>query len=126
MKLEMRKDRRVRSHESPGSGPDGATEKPVLQYVALKKRRMQGMDMREINRRALRGVVWVGKAALFCFGLLAMLALVDVMTALTAVVLMATTLPATAPGHKRELAPTRASIVATRTALSQGQLRPFV
>ncbi len=62
---------------------------------------MKGIDMKEINRWAFRGVGWVGKATLFCSGILAMLALVVVMSVLTAVMLTATALPATAERHKR-------------------------
>ncbi len=58
--------------------------------------------MKEINRRAFRGVGWVGKAALLCLGLLAMLALVVVMGILTAVMLMSTILPGTAIGRRRD------------------------
>ena len=57
---------------------------------------MKGIDMNEINRRASRGIAWVGKGALLSFGILAMLALVVVMSVLTAVMLMAIALPATA------------------------------
>ena len=57
---------------------------------------MKGIGMKEINRRAFRGVGWVGKVALFCLGLLAMLALVVVMSVLTPVMLTAIALPATA------------------------------
>jgi hypothetical protein len=63
---------------------------------------MKGIDMKEINHRAFRGVVWVGKATLFCLGLLAMLALVVVMTILTPVMLAATILPAPAVRWKRD------------------------
>jgi hypothetical protein len=62
---------------------------------------MKGMDMKEINRRASRGVVWVGKAALFCLALLAILALIIVTTVLAAVMLTATALPAVR--RKRDL-----------------------
>ena len=63
---------------------------------------MKGSYM-EINRRAFRRVVWVGKAAQFCSGLLAMLALVVVMGVLTVVMLAATTLPVTAVRQKQDL-----------------------
>jgi hypothetical protein len=36
---------------------------------------MKGIDMKETNCRAFRGVAWVGKAVLFCLGLLTILAL---------------------------------------------------
>jgi hypothetical protein len=57
---------------------------------------MKGIGMKEINRWAFRRVGWVGKATLFCSGILALLALVVVMSVLTAVMLMAIALPATA------------------------------
>lgn len=63
---------------------------------------MKGIDMKEINHRAFRGVVWIGKAVLLCLGLLAMLALVVVMSALTVVMLAATILPAPALRQKRD------------------------
>jgi heme exporter protein D len=59
--------------------------------------------MKGIYRRGSRGVVWVGKAVLFCSGLLAMFVLVVVMTVLTAVMLTATILPAVAGRQKRDL-----------------------
>ena len=59
--------------------------------------------MKEIKHLVLRGVGWVGKAALLSMGLLAMLALVVVMGVLTAVTLTATALPVTAVRHKRWL-----------------------
>jgi hypothetical protein len=64
---------------------------------------MKGIDMKEIHRWALRAIVGVSKAALFCLGLLAMCALVVVATVLTAVMLAATILPATAGRQKRDL-----------------------
>lgn len=63
---------------------------------------MKGIDVKEINRQASRGVAWVGKAVLFCLGLLAMLALIIVMTVLTMVMLIATTLPATVARRRRD------------------------
>ena len=63
---------------------------------------MNGIEMKETNRRAFRGVAWVGKAALFCLGLLAMLALLVVMTVLTPVMLAAAALPTTAVRRKRD------------------------
>lgn len=75
----------------------------MRRYIALRKTRMKGIEMKENNRQALRGVVWVGNAALFCLGLLAMLALVVVITLLTAVMLTATILPAPAARQKRDL-----------------------
>ena len=59
--------------------------------------------MKEISHRAFRGVAWAGKAALFCLGFLAVLALVVVIAALTPVMLAATALPATAVRQKRAL-----------------------
>lgn len=64
---------------------------------------MKGNDVKEIIHRVLRGAVWVGRVVLFCFGLLAMLTLVVVASVLTAVMLMATALPATAVSHKHHL-----------------------
>ena len=64
---------------------------------------MKGNNMKGINPRVFRGVAWVGKATLFCFGLLAMLALIVVMTVLTAVMLAATILPAGVVRQKRAL-----------------------
>jgi hypothetical protein len=88
--------------EREGSGPFGAMENLVRQYIALRKARMKGIDMKEINSRAFRGVAWAGKAASFCLGLLAMLVLIVVMTVLTAVMLIATALPITAARQKRD------------------------
>jgi hypothetical protein len=91
-------------HEGPGSGPVGATEELVRQYAALRRRRrMKGIYMKEIDPLALRGVGWVGKAALFCSGLLAMVALIIVTVVLTAVMLTVTALPAAAVKQKREV-----------------------
>ena len=59
--------------------------------------------MKEIDRRALSGVGWVGKAVLLCLGLLAMLTLVVVLSVLTVVMLTATVLPATVMWQKRAL-----------------------
>ena len=64
--------------------------------LQLRSKRMKGNAIREINHRVFRRVGWVGKAALLCLGLLAMLALVVVMSVLTAVMLTAIALPATA------------------------------
>ena len=69
----------------------------------MKEIDMKEIGMKKINRLALGGVTWVGKAALFCLGLVAMATLVVVMSVLTAVMLMATALPAPAVRHKREL-----------------------
>ena len=57
---------------------------------------MKGIYMKEIKHLVLRGVGWVGEAALLSLGLLAMLALVVLMGVLTAVMLTAIALPATA------------------------------
>jgi hypothetical protein len=64
---------------------------------------MKGIEMKEINSRAARGVAWVGKAALFCLGLFAMLALVVMMAVITPVMLTAIALPATTVWQKRHL-----------------------
>jgi hypothetical protein len=64
---------------------------------------MKGISMKVTDSRAFRGVAWVGKAALFCLGLIAMLALVVVIVVLTPVMLAATALPGTPPWPKREL-----------------------
>ncbi len=63
---------------------------------------MKRIDMKEIDFRALRGVAWVGKAALICLGLLAMLALVATMAVLTPLMVTATAFPATTVWQKRE------------------------
>jgi hypothetical protein len=65
--------------------------------------------MKEIGPLALRGVAWMGKAALFCLGLLGMLALVILMGVLTVVMLTATALPAAAVRHKGEVKDRRES-----------------
>ena len=70
---------------------------------------MKGIDTKEIDRLASRGVAWLGKATLFCLGLLAMLALVVVLGVLTAVMMAATALPATVVRQKRALKGRRAS-----------------
>lgn len=59
--------------------------------------------MKETNSWVLRGLAWMGKAALFCLGLLAMLALVVVIAVLTPVLLAATVFPATTVWQKRNL-----------------------
>jgi hypothetical protein len=66
---------------------------------------MKGISMKVTDSRAFRGVAWMGKAALFCLGPIAMLALVAVIVVLTPVMLAATALPATPPWPKpkREL-----------------------
>jgi hypothetical protein len=64
---------------------------------------MKGIDMKEINRVALGGVAWMGKVALLCLGILAIFALMVVMSVQTAVMLTAIALPKTAVWHKREL-----------------------
>jgi len=63
---------------------------------------MKGISKKVADSRAFRRVAWVGKAALFCLGLIAMLALVVVIVVLTPVMLAATALPATPPWPKRE------------------------
>ena len=70
---------------------------------------MKGIDIKEIDHQASRGIAWVGKAALFCLGLLAMLALIIVMTVLTMVMLIATVLPAAAVRQRRDLSVRRDS-----------------
>ena len=67
---------------------------------------MKRIEMKEINHRAIRGIGWVGKAALLCLGILAMLVAASL---LMAVMLMATVLPATAKRHKRKLGDRRES-----------------
>jgi hypothetical protein len=84
---------------------------------------MKEIDMKQINRLVWRGVAWVGRAVLFCLGLLAMLALVVVMGVLTAVMLAATALPATVVRQKRDLSGRRDSentpeLSATRKAVA--------
>lgn len=59
------------------------------------------MDTQEIDSREFRGVAWVGKAALFCLGLLAMLALVFMMAILVPVMLTAIAYPAITEWQKR-------------------------
>jgi hypothetical protein len=54
---------------------------------------MKAIDMQEIDSRTFRGVAWVGKAALFCLGLFAMLALVSMMAILLPVMLTAIAYP---------------------------------
>jgi hypothetical protein len=77
-------------------------EELTLQYAALRRvERMKEIYMKETKHLALRGVGWVGKAALLSLGLLAMLALVVVMSVLTAVMLTALSVPAVR--HKRRL-----------------------
>ena len=62
---------------------------------------MKAIDMQEIDPRAFRGVVWVGRAALFCLGLLAMLALVFMMAILVPVMLAAMAYPAITDWQRR-------------------------
>jgi hypothetical protein len=49
--------------------------------------------MKKNNSWALRVVAWTGKAALFCLGLLAMLALIVLVAVLSPVMLAATVIP---------------------------------
>ena len=46
-------------HEGTGFGPVGATAELARQCPALRRTRMKGIDMKEINHKALRGVAWV-------------------------------------------------------------------
>lgn len=62
---------------------------------------MKGIDMKEINRRALSGVAWARGIVLI--GPLATLALVVLMAVLTAVMLTATVLPTTTVRQKGDL-----------------------
>ncbi len=64
---------------------------------------MRSVNTKVTDSRALRGVVWVAKAALSCFGLVAILALVLVIVVLTPVMLATIALQATKPWPKREL-----------------------
>ena len=64
---------------------------------------MKGTHMKEIKHLTLRGLGLVSEAALLSLGFVAMAALVVVMGLLTAVMLTATALPATAVSNKREL-----------------------
>ena len=97
------------------TGIDKGPERADMQYggknVALanglRKTSMRVIVMKEVNHRVVRGIGWVGKAALLCLGILGMLALLVVMSVLTAVMLMATVFPATAVRHKRAWEPTR-------------------
>jgi len=57
--------------------------------------------MKENNRRTFGRAAWVGKAVLFCLGVLAMVALVVVVAVLAAVMLADTVLPAAVTGHER-------------------------
>ena len=83
-------------HEGPRSGSLGTTVELVQRYAALRRTRMKGIYMKEINRKALGGAKWVGKGALLCLGLLAM-------SVLTAVMLTATALPGPAVRRRRDL-----------------------
>lgn len=85
---------------------------------------MKGIDMKEINGRASRGVVWVCRATLLGFGLLAMLALVVVMTVLTAVMVTATIIPATAVRQKRDLRGQRDSGNASKLSAPRKAVAP--
>ncbi len=83
---------------------------------------MEMIDTKRAGRPALRGVAWAGKAALFCLGLLAMLALVVVTGVLAVVMLAATVLPAPAVGRSRgsgdrRVGPSAQEFSATRKAL---------
>ncbi len=62
---------------------------------------MKGISMKVTNSRAFRGVAWVGKAALFCLGLLAMLALVSMMAILVPVMLTTIAYPAVTEWQRR-------------------------
>ncbi len=75
----------------------------------MKEIDMKEIGMKKFNRLALGGVGWIGKVAMFCLGLVAMAALVVVMSVLTAVMLMATSLPATVVWQKRDLRGRRVS-----------------
>jgi hypothetical protein len=54
---------------------------------------MKGTDLKGTDSRAYRGVAWVGKGALLCLGLVAMLALIAVVAVLAPVMLAAAALP---------------------------------
>jgi len=62
---------------------------------------MKGIDMKGTNSWAYRGVAWVGKGALFCLGLVVMLALVAVVAVLVPVMLAAAALPAAMVRQRR-------------------------
>jgi hypothetical protein len=62
---------------------------------------MKATDMQETDSRAFRGVAWMDKAALFCLGLLAMLALVSIMAILVPVMLTAIAYPAITERRRR-------------------------
>jgi hypothetical protein len=59
MTLELSNESRV-EHGSSGSELVGAAEELVWKYVALRRTRMRGIEVKGINRRAFREVVWVG------------------------------------------------------------------
>jgi hypothetical protein len=62
---------------------------------------MKAIHVQEIDSRAFRGFAWVGRAALFCLGLLAMLALVSMMAILVPVMLAAIAYPAITDWQRR-------------------------
>ena len=57
--------------------------------------------MKGIKEQAIRGVVLVGRAALFCMGVFAVLAMAVAVAVLIPVMLVATMLPTTVVGPKR-------------------------
>ena len=62
---------------------------------------MKAIDTQETDSRAFRGLAWVGKAALFLLGLLAILALVSMMALLVPVMLAAIAYPAITDRQRR-------------------------
>ena len=72
-------------------------ETEALAGVARGKNDANGM-----NRRAGRGISRLGRAAMLCLGLLAMLTMVLVVIVLTPVVLLATVIPAAKQNRRQE------------------------
>lgn len=63
---------------------------------------MKENDVRRIEEQVFRGLASMGKVALFCMGVLAVLALAFLTVVLVPVMLVATILPTTMAAHKRD------------------------
>jgi hypothetical protein len=85
------KSRSAGEVEAGEAGMPGRTEN----ISSSRRTKMNKMNAKEIDHRALSGVAWTGRAALFCLGLSAMLALLVVTALLAPVMLAAAIVPAT-------------------------------
>lgn len=73
--------------------PRGHRRTPSVGPFDAPEPRTKGIRMKEINPWARRGATWVGRAALLCLGIFAMLVLVVVAAVLVPVMLTASATP---------------------------------